>query len=113
MEWSVRAIYSGYTGWFDGNPSNLYRISDREYAKHLTAVAGADQLLHAARQALKDGAYQLAVQDADLLLLAGELQEEAKAVKLAGLEKLSGMTTSANARHYYLEWVKEQNNEGR
>lgn len=109
VEWSVRAIYTGYTGWFDGNPSNLYRVSDKVYAKHLTAMMGAENLLFGARKALKDGEYQLAVQDADLLLLAGEFEEEAKAVKVEGLMKLSVMTTSANARHYYMEWVKELN----
>lgn len=108
VEWSVRAIYTGYTGWFDGNPTNLYRASDKTYAKHLTAMIGAEKMLCQAQKALADGEYQLALQDADLLLLAGELREEAMAVKLAGLIKLAGMTTSANARHYYLEWVKEQ-----
>lgn len=108
VAWSVRAIYNGYTGWFDGNPSNLYRSSDRAYAKHLTAVAGAENLLRAAGQALAAGEYQLAVQDADMLLLAGELQDAAKEVKTEGLRKLAGMTTSANARHYYMEWVMEQ-----
>lgn len=108
VAWSVRAIYNGYTGWFDGNPSNLYRSSDWTYAKHLTAVAGAENLLRAAGQALAAGEYQLAVQDADMLLLAGELQDAAKEVKMEGLRKLAGMTTSANARHYYMEWVMEQ-----
>lgn len=111
VEWSVRAIYSGYTGWFDGNPSNLHRLPDETYARHLTALAGAGNLLQAARQALEDGDYQLAIQDADLLLLSGELQdvqqEEARAVKARGLMKLASMATSANARHYYMEWVKE------
>ena len=23
-EWAVRAIFTGYLGWFDGNPSNLF-----------------------------------------------------------------------------------------
>lgn len=108
VAWSVRAIYNGYLGWFDGNPSNLYRTSEEDYAKHLIGLAGADAVLQAARQALEDEAYQLAVQDADLLLLAGELQGEAKVVKMEGLMKLAHRTTSANARHYYMEWVKEQ-----
>lgn len=108
VEWSVRAIYNGYTGWFDGNPSRLYRVPDEVYARHLTELAGAGKLLENARLALRDGEYQLAVQDADLLILAGELPEEAKAVKKEGLMGLARMTTSANARHYYMEWVAEQ-----
>ena len=27
VQWSVRAIYQGYVGWFDGNPSNLNRTA--------------------------------------------------------------------------------------
>lgn len=108
VEWSVRSVYNGYIGWFDGNPSNLYRPSDQACAKHLTELAGAENLLMGAQKALEKGEYQLAVLDADLLLLAKELQAEAKAVKIEGLRKLAGLTTSANARHYYMEWIKEQ-----
>lgn len=108
VEWSVRSVYNGYIGWFDGNPSNLYRPSDQTCAKHLTELAGAENLLMGAKKALENGEYQLAVLDADLLLLAKELQAEAKAVKIEGLRKLAGLTTCANARHYYMEWIKEQ-----
>lgn len=108
VEWSVRSIYTGYIGWFDGNPTSLSRISDETYAKHLTGLVGAEHLLREAERALDRGEFQLAVQDADLLLLAGELQSGAKEVKLKGLMELAGITTSANARHYYMEWVKEQ-----
>lgn len=108
VEWSVRSVYNGYIGWFDGNPSNLYRPSDQACAKHLTELAGAENLLMGAKKALENGEYQLAVLDADLLLLAKELQAEAKEVKIEGLRKLAGLTTSANARHYYMEWIKEQ-----
>lgn len=108
VEWSVRAIYHGYIGWFDGNPTNLSRVSDAAYAKHLTELAGAEKLLQEARKALEAGEFQLAVQDADMLLLAGALPDEAMTVKKEGLMGLAKQTTSANARHYYMEWVKEQ-----
>ena len=29
IEWSVRSIFNGYFGWFDGNPSNLFPLSPR------------------------------------------------------------------------------------
>lgn len=80
----------------------------RQFGYHLTELAGAENLLMGAKKALENGEYQLAVLDADLLLLAKELQAEAKEVKIEGLRKLAGLTTCANARHYYMEWIKEQ-----
>ena len=33
VAWTVRSIFSGYLGWFDGNPANLHalRLADRGY----------------------------------------------------------------------------------
>ena len=38
VEWAVRAIFTGYLGWFDGNPSNLFPLSPADEARR---VAGA------------------------------------------------------------------------
>ncbi|MXY04333.1 MAG: alkyl/aryl-sulfatase, partial [Gammaproteobacteria bacterium] len=32
-EWAVRAIFTGYLGWFDGNPSNLFPLSPADEAR--------------------------------------------------------------------------------
>jgi uncharacterized sulfatase len=39
IEWSIRSIYSGYLGWFDGNPTNLFPLSSVEEAERIVGVA--------------------------------------------------------------------------
>ncbi len=39
VEWSVRAVYAGNLGWFDGNPATLRPLAPRERAEHLQQLA--------------------------------------------------------------------------
>lgn len=107
VEWSVRSIYHGYFGWFDGNASNLSPLPDAVFSTELVKLAGADKVLKEAREKLRKGQWQMAVQLADLLIEAGEFIEEAKAVKKEGLFALGERCTSANGRHYYIASAKE------
>lgn len=106
IAWSVRSVYHGYVGWFDGNPSNLYPLPDHQYAKHLIDLIGEQVLLEQIDRSLEQGEYQSAVQDADLLVQAGCQVDAAKSKKAKGLLELAKMTTSANARHYYMECAR-------
>lgn len=107
VDWSVRAIYHGYLGWFDGNPSNLNRLPDWVFAGELVDLAGAETILSRARQRLSEGDAQMAVQLCDLLLESGQEMDQAKELKAAGLRVLGERITSANGRHYYLDCAKE------
>ncbi|HEY7776534.1 MAG TPA: alkyl sulfatase dimerization domain-containing protein, partial [Kineobactrum sp.] len=40
VAWSVRSIYSGYLGWYDGNSSTLFPTPVPERAQRLVALAG-------------------------------------------------------------------------
>ena len=52
-EWTVRAIYNAYLGWFDGNPTHLHPLPPRQRAARTAALmGGAQAVLAAARQAL-------------------------------------------------------------
>lgn len=107
VEWSVRSIYHGYFGWFDGNASNLSPLPDAVFSAELLKLAGGDKVLKEAKEKLSEGQWQMAVQLADLLIQAGELESEAKAVKKEGLLELGKRCTSANGRHYYIASAKE------
>jgi len=54
VEWSVRGIFNGYLGWFDGDAATLEPASLEERAAAMASLAGgADGLLAAARDALR------------------------------------------------------------
>ncbi len=40
VTWSVRGIYEGYAGWFDGNPSHMYEVPPSSVYPDLVKLAG-------------------------------------------------------------------------
>jgi alkyl sulfatase BDS1-like metallo-beta-lactamase superfamily hydrolase len=108
VPWSVRAIYAGNVGWFDGNPSNLFPLAPTARADRMAALAGgADRLMDAARKALAAGDPQWAAELADHLLALEPGDAEARALKGEALIALGREQISANARNYYMSSAME------
>ena len=42
VEWSVRAIFDGYLGWFGGNATDLFPLAQAERAKHFSNLVGGE-----------------------------------------------------------------------
>lgn len=106
VDWTVRAIYTGYLGWFDGNPTHLHPLPPIERAeKTIALMGGPEKVLTAAREALADGDFQWCAELCDLLLPLGV--EPARQVKAKALLGLARLETSANGRHYYISYAKE------
>jgi alkyl sulfatase BDS1-like metallo-beta-lactamase superfamily hydrolase len=40
VDWSVRGIYDGYAGWFDANPTTMYRLPPSSIYPDLVKLAG-------------------------------------------------------------------------
>ena len=105
-EWGVRSVFAGYLGWFDGNPTNLFRLPPGEEAERFAKLAGGvENLRTAARDALDggDGAdAQWAAQLADRLLALDPNDDAAKRLKADALTELARRSVTATARNYYL-----------
>lgn len=103
VTWSVRAIYSDYLGWFDGNATNLFPLAEQERARKVVALAGGSgRVLTSAREALTAGEFQWAAELADYLLAVDPASVDAKRLKAQALTELGERQTSANGRNYYL-----------
>lgn len=107
VEWSVKGIYNGYVGWFDGEAAHLMPCPRREFSAAVLELAGGpDKLLAKALSCLEKGESQLALEL--LELLGGEAQSgKIKEVKRRALLARAAQMTSANARHYYICSAKE------
>ena len=106
-EWTVRAIYTAYLGWFDGNATNLHPLAPAQHAKKMIALAGgAEKVRAACQQALAEGDYQWCLELCDLLLNMAE-DPAVLRVKAAAMDALAGSETSANGRHYYQVCAQE------
>lgn len=112
VAWSVRSIYTGYLGWFDGNPTNLNPLSPHQRAKKTVGQMGGKEAVSAAvHQALRSGDWQWALELADLLLTLDPEDAGVRRAKAHGLMALARQETSANGRHYYIACAKELLNE--
>lgn len=111
VEWSVRSIYTGYLGWFDGNPTKLGHMAVKDRAQKMVAMmGGAEQVMAEAKAALARGEAQWAAELCDILLENGT--KEGAGLKADALIELGRRQTSANARHYYLACAKQLRGEG-
>ncbi len=108
VEWSVRAIFNGYLGWFDGNPTTLHKLTLEEEAKRIASLAGGiNQLKHAFDEALKNEDYQWALILSDYLLALSVDKNTVQGQKADILYNLGIMENNPNARHYYITYAKE------
>lgn len=106
-EWAVRSIFSGYLGWFDGNASNLFPLSDQEEAQRIANLAGGtDALQIALEKAIAEEDYQWAAQLSDHVLALNPGNAAALNAKADALTALVDGTLTATARNYYLSSAK-------
>lgn len=103
VDWAVRSIFTGYLGWYDGNPTNLSPLYPSEEGIRIAELAGGiDELREKAIEALDEGDAQWAAQLADYLLAINSGDGRAKIIKADALTSLARQSVNALARNYYL-----------
>ncbi len=103
VPWSVRAVYNGYIGWFDGNSTNLFPLSPLERAERFAKIAGGkERILKEAAKTVSDGEYQWALELTDYLLVLEPESHKARNLKAQALRALGERQIAATARNYYL-----------
>lgn len=103
IAWSVRAIYSEYAGWFDGNPTRLFALPEQDRATRVIELAGGrEQVLSRARRALAGQDFQWTAELSDYVLAVDGGHVEARRLKANALTELGERQISAIARNYYL-----------
>ena len=101
--WSARNVFSGYLGWFDGNPSTLKPLPKTEEANNLISIAGGwDNLFKIAEESFKNENYQWALQLTDYLLLSKPDNKESIILRMSCLKALGEKESNPNSRYYYL-----------
>lgn len=102
-EWAIRAIFSGYLGWFDGNATNLFPLSDKKEAERVAKmVGGQEKLVELVAKAIKEQDYQWAAQLSDYLLALNPNNKSALLYKADALTALARINLTTTARNYYL-----------
>jgi alkyl sulfatase BDS1-like metallo-beta-lactamase superfamily hydrolase len=108
VRWSVRNIFGGYLGWFSGDAASLNPLPPNERAARMESLAGGrSALLDRAREALKKGDYQWALELAGHLLTLKPGMGDALAIRSSCFRALAARSGNANERNYYLSQALE------
>lgn len=101
VDWSVRSIFNGYLGWFDGNPVNLNRLAPKTEAEKMLQMAGGEDKLRAnALSAFEDGDFQWSAQLTDYLLALNPNDKEVMILKANALMEIAKGMVTATGRNY-------------
>ena len=107
-QWSSKNVFTGYLGWFDGNPSTLNPVSEVEEAERIIKLSGGrSKIFSEAKKSLDEKDYQWALQLTDYLLLDDPSDVETKKIRTSALNFLGEMSANPNARYYYLSSAAE------
>ncbi|HWQ35371.1 MAG TPA: alkyl sulfatase dimerization domain-containing protein [Blastocatellia bacterium] len=105
---SVRQIYQGYLGWFEGDPVELDPVPRAESARrHVALMGGRDRVLAEARKADESGDAQWAAELATYLIRIDHNDKEARQVKATAFRKLGYAQMNINWRNWYLMSARE------
>jgi alkyl sulfatase BDS1-like metallo-beta-lactamase superfamily hydrolase len=101
VPWSVKGIYDGYLGWFDGNGATLDPLPPAERSgRWLEAFTAGVPLPDQARQALDQGDFSWAAELADHWLRVAPEDPAARAALATALDALGAQHPSANGQNY-------------
>jgi uncharacterized sulfatase len=100
--WSARAFATGTLGWYDGNPTHLGTLSDKQRASHMAQLSGGIEALKQAAFETEDLQWRLEL--CDHLIALGE---DVSLLKAEAMESLAEVEINATARNTYL-WEAER-----
>jgi alkyl sulfatase BDS1-like metallo-beta-lactamase superfamily hydrolase len=107
LTWSIRGIYEGYAGWFDGNPATMYETPpSAAYAELVTLAGGADAVA-ARAQALAASDPVRALSLTDAALAADSTHRRTLEARLAILQALDRQSKNSNERGWLAAGIRD------
>ena len=102
VDWSVRGIYRGTTGWYDGRGTTLAPLPPGHRARETLGLAGgADKILARAIDLQKKGEHQLACELCDIVIDANPEDKLARVIKAGSLDALAYTGGNLNMFGFY------------
>ena len=108
VSWSIRNVYNGYLGFFDGRAVNLEPLSDKIRAQYIYELIGSkDRLIDEINKANDSAKYQWAAELSDIGTFNFPDDKEIKKLYSLSLKNLSLAEKNPIARNYYLSEAYE------
>ena len=112
VRWSVRSIFNGYLGWFDGNPADLDPLTNKEEATRFSKIVGGNESLFVAlEEAVEINDMQWALELSDRLLVLDYKINDVKSLRKQALTYLGKKSSNPNKRNYFLTSAIELNSD--
>ena len=106
--WSAKNVFSGYLGWFDGNPSSLKPLPKKEEAANIINLAGGwEKLFQEAEHSYLNEEFQWSLQLTDYLLRMKPGDRQTQLLRQSALVALGAKESNPNSRYYYLSSARE------
>ena len=96
ISWSVRGIYEGYAGWFDGDPATMYATAPTEAYAELVKIAGGATPVAARAEALVASDPALALRLTSAALAAEPRNAAALTARRHALDRLLAASKNSN-----------------
>ena len=94
VSWSVRSMFAGNLGWFDGDAATLQPLTRKEQARLMARVAGGEkELVRQASGLLEEKSYQAALELTSHLIQLNPENAEAKDIRIKALIGFGGKGT--------------------
>lgn len=108
VSWSIRNVYNGYLGFFDGKAVNLEPLSTKERSKKLFKIIGSKaNLISLIDEAFKNEEFQWAAELSQIGVINFPNDKNIQYLYAQSLEELSNKETNPIARNYYLSEAYE------
>lgn len=108
-EFAIRGIFRRYTGWFDGNPSNLAPAPQQEINRTILELIGDQEKVFEKIETLQAaGNLQLAMHLADLVLSGQPDHKQAHRVKARLLQAAGMAGNNLFLRNFYLGYSSQE-----
>lgn len=105
---NVKATYTKFLGWFDGNPATLHTLPPEEAAgKYVEMMGGADSVVERATAAYAGGEYRWVAEVVKHVVFAEPDHKPARELLADAFEQLGYQSESGPWRNFYLTGAKE------
>ncbi|MBN8866910.1 MAG: MBL fold metallo-hydrolase [Solirubrobacterales bacterium] len=105
---NVKATYTRYLGWYDGNPANLEPLVPTESGKrYVEFMGGSERVIEMARESFEKGEYRWVAEVVGHVVFADPGNQEARELQADAFEQLGYQSESSTWRNAYLTGAQE------
>ncbi len=106
LTWSIRGIYEGYVGWFDGNVSTMFGPASQAYSEIVRLAGGPDAVAgRAAELAASDPLRALYL--TDMALAVDSAHRASLQARIAALKALDATSKNSNERGWLAAGLRD------